>query len=191
VGEPIKQALRKAVTFLESNGFRYAIIGGIANQWWGRPRFTYDVDIKVMVPNTEYSTMRKVIRATFPEPARLELPENPLIVNVYVGEIIVDFLLAIPGYDEHIVTRAVHCKLDDLKVWICTPEDLIIQKAISDRARDWQDIEGILIEQHGRIDLPYIESWLEQFAEVLEKPEILGNYRTIQEHIIAVIEETI
>lgn len=184
---PLKRALAKAVDFLESHDYRYAVIGGIANQWWGRPRFTYDVDIKVTVPNTEYSTVQNAIHTTFPERAPLEIPENPLIVNVKVGEITVDFLLAIPGYDENIVTRAVYCKLDDLEVWICSPEDLIIQKAVAGRARDWEDIEGILIEQRGRLDLLYIEEWLKQFVEVLEKPEILSQYKAIQEHISAVL----
>ena len=183
---PLKRALAKAVDYLESHDYRYAVIGGIANQWWGRPRFTYDVDIKVIVPNTEYSTVQNAIRATFPERARPDTSENPLIVDIKVGEITVDFLLAIPGYEENSVVRGVPCRLDELEVWICTPEDLIIQKAVASRARDWDDIEGILIEQRGRLDLLYIEDWLKQFAEVLEKPEILRQYKTIQEHISAV-----
>ncbi len=187
--EAVKKALSKAVAFLENKGYKYAIIGGIANQWWGRPRFTYAVDIKVIVPDTEYSMVQNDIRSSFAELERLEIPENPLIVNVKVDEIIVDFLLAIPGYDENIVTRAIHCQLDDLKVWICTAEDLIVQKAIAGRARDWEDIEGILIEQGGRLDLPYLESWLKQFAEALEKPEVLSEYRAIQERISAVLKK--
>ena len=57
------------------------------------------------------------------------------------------------------------------------------------RAKDWQDIEGILIEQRGQLDLDYLEDWLSQFAEALEQPEIVAQYRDIQEHIAAVLTQ--
>jgi hypothetical protein len=60
---------------------------------------------------------------------------------------------------------------------------------VAGRAKDWQDIEGILIEQRGQLDLDYLEDWLSQFAEVLEQPEILAQYRDIQERIAAVLAQ--
>jgi hypothetical protein len=60
---------------------------------------------------------------------------------------------------------------------------------VAGRAKDWQDIEGVLIEQRGQLDLDYLEDWLSQFAEVLEQPEILAQYRDIQEHIAAVLAQ--
>jgi len=47
--------------------------------------------------------------------------------------------------------------------------------------------EGILIEQRGQLDLDYLEDWLSQFAEALEQPEIVAQYRDIQERIAAVL----
>ena len=57
------------------------------------------------------------------------------------------------------------------------------------RAKDWQDIEGILIEQRGQLDPDYLEDWLSQFAEALEQPEIVAQYRDIQERITAVLAQ--
>jgi predicted nucleotidyltransferase len=185
VDNPLKKALAEAIALLESAGYRYAVIGGIANQVWGEPRFTYDVDIKVLVPNTDYAAARTTIRTTFSERGRPGLSENPLIVDVKIGEIIVDFLLTVPGYEERIVTRAVRRNVGDLLLWICSPEDLVIQKAVAGRAKDWQDIEGILIEQHGRLDQNYLQDWLTQFAEVLEQPNILEQYQMLQARIVA------
>jgi hypothetical protein len=189
VEERIQIALSKAIAFLETQGYRYAAIGGLASQVWGTPRFTQGVDLKVLVPDLEYPTVRAAIRAAFPERGRPHVPENPLIVDVSIGGIIVGFLLTIPGYEEQIVTRAVRRQLGDLEVWICLPEDLIIQKAVAGRAKDWQDIEGILIEQQGQLDLNYLDDWLSQFAEVLEQPEILAQYHDIQERIAAVLAQ--
>jgi len=187
VDERLENALHEAIAFLEAREYRYAVIGGIANQIWGEARFTYDIDLKVQVPAMDYPAVRAAIRSAFPEPGRPHAPPNPLIVAVKIGEVIVDFLLALPGYEEQIITRAVRCDLGRLQVWVCAAEDLIIQKAIAGRAKDWQDIEGVLIEQRGRLDLAYLEDWLTQFAGLLDQPEILTQYRVLQARIAAVI----
>lgn len=179
----LRPALRKAIALLERHGYRYAVIGGLAVSHWGQTRATYNVDIKVLVPDTDYPAARAAIRSAFPQRARPHVPANPLIVDAKVAGVSVDFLLAVPGYEENIVTRAVRGDLDGLAVWICSPEDLVIQKAVAGRVQDWQDIEGILIEQQGRLDLAYVEDWLQQFATALEQPEILSQYRSIQERI--------
>jgi len=43
--------------------------------------------------------------------------------------------------------RAVRKGLGGIKAWVCSAEDLIIQKAVAGRGRDWPDIEALLIEQ--------------------------------------------
>ena len=176
-------ALQRAVAWLEEHDYQYAVIGGIANQRWGVSRLTHDVDIKVLVPDLDYATIRTALRADFAERGRPHVPLNPLVVDVVIDGATVDFLLAIPGYDEQVVTRAVQHKLDDLSIWLCLPEDLIVQKVVAGRPKDWIDIEGILVEQHGKLDLDYLEDWLAQFAEFLERPEILAQYQKIQERI--------
>lgn len=179
----LKHSLRLAIDFLEENSFRYAIIGGIALAQWGVVRATHDIDFKVLVPDTDYSSVHAAILAAFPEQARPHAPRNPLIVAVKVANIIVDFLLALPGYEELIIERAVEWNTDDWSAWICSAEDLIIQKAVAGRGKDWPDVEALLIERRGKLDEAYIEDWLSQFAEVLEKPDIFGEYQRLQEKI--------
>jgi hypothetical protein len=36
--------------FFQSLGLPYAVIGGLAVQWWGEPRVTKDVDLTVVAP---------------------------------------------------------------------------------------------------------------------------------------------
>ena len=183
VNEHLMPALRAAITFLQQHKYRYAVIGGISLSQWGYSRYTLDVDIKVLVPNPEYATARAVIRAAFPEPARAHIPQNPLIVSVTIRGVIVDFLLTLPGYEEQIIERAVTRDLGGWSIQVCSAEDLIIQKAVAGRARDWLDVEELLIAQHGRLDEAYIEGWLSQFAEALEQPEIPSTYHAICEKV--------
>ena len=168
-----------AVEFLEKNDYRYAIIVGVALSQWGRIRVTQDVDFKVLVTDTEYTAMRAALRAAFPTRAREHVPENPFIVAVEIGGVVVDFLLTLPGYEELIIERAVRRDFGNFSAWVCSAEDLIIQKVVAGRGKDWPDVEALLIAQCGKLDEAYIEDWLSQFAEALEKPEILTDYKRL------------
>lgn len=187
----LEAPLKEAVTFLEKQGYRYAIIGGIALAQWGFVRTTHDVDVKVLVPETNYTTMRNTLRAAFPEPARTHVPQNPLIVAVTIQGVIVDFLLALPGYEEQIIERAISRDLGGWSIQVCSAEDLIIQKVVAGRDRDWLDVEELLIAQHDRLDQAYIEEWLSQFAEALEKPEMLSSYQALRAKVAKMGEGTV
>ena len=96
-----------------------------------------------------------------------------------IDGVIIDFLLALPGYEELIIRRAVQRDLGGWSAWICSAEDLIIQKLVAGRLKDLPDVEALLIEQHDKLDEAYLEDWLAQFAEALEKPEILDEYHRL------------
>lgn len=175
----LEAAIRKVIRFLDDHQYRYALIGGIALAQWGVVRATYDADIKVLVPNLDYAAMRQAIRSAFSEPARRELPQNPLIIAINVDDVVVDLLLALPGYEELIIERAAPRDLGSWQAWICSAEDLIIQKVVANRDKDWLDVEALLAERWDRLDETYIEGWLNQFAEVLENPDLLPRYRRL------------
>ena len=122
----LEPPLRSAIRFLEEHGYRYAVIGGVALSQWGLVRATYDVDIKVLVPDMDYDAVRAALRAAFPNRARPHVPENPFIVAVTIDDVTVDFLLTLPGYEEQIIERAVRRDLGGWSAWICSAEDLII-----------------------------------------------------------------
>lgn len=43
----------EVAAFLEELDVPYAIIGGLAAQHWGEPRFTRDVDVAVLAPSAQ------------------------------------------------------------------------------------------------------------------------------------------
>lgn len=172
----LEASLRTVTDYLAAHGYRYAVIGGIALSQWGVVRATYDADIKVLVPDYDYAAARSELRAAFPEPARPKGPRNPLIVDIRVQGVILDLLLALPGYEELIIERAVQRDLGDWSAWICSAEDLIIQKVVAGRGKDWLDVESLLMEQRDNLDQDYIQRWLGEFAEALENPEIAIQY---------------
>jgi len=185
VDKVLEAPLRAAISFLEKHRYRYAVIGGIALSQWGVIRATRDVDVRVFVPDADYASFRAIARAAFPERARPHIPENPLIVDVNIQGVFVDFLLAVPGYEELIAERSVRRDLGGWSAWVCSVEDLVIQKVAAGRAKDWMDVEALLIAQRGGLDEAYIGDWLAQFAEALDKPEILTEYQRLSAKIEA------
>lgn len=68
--------------------------------------------------------------------------------------------------------------LGGLSLPLPTPEDLLIMKAVAHRPRDLVDAEAIM-EAHPRLDRRRVRSWVRQFAEALETPEILVDLNAI------------
>jgi hypothetical protein len=176
----LEASLREVVEFLEASGYGYALIGGIALAQWGVVRATYDADLKVLAPNHDYGRARAHIRSAFPDQARPELPANALIVAVSVGGVTIDLLLALPGYEEMIIERAIPRDFGSWSARVCSAEDLIIQKAVAGRDKDWLDVQALLVEQHDKLDYAFIEYWLAEFAQALESAEILDKYREMR-----------
>jgi predicted nucleotidyltransferase len=181
--EHLRPALHKAIQFLDEMGYRYAIIGGVALAQWGVARYTHDIDLKILIPDLEYDQARANLHAAFPMRARTQGPQDALIMAVNIDGVVVDFIFAVHGYDELVIERAGQRDLGGWSAWICSAEDLIIQKASAGRGKDWPDIEALLIEQHGKLDYDYIEDWLQQFAEALENPELLQEYHHLRERV--------
>jgi len=172
------QALQIVIEFLTENHIPYMVIGGLANAIWGETRATRDADFKVGVdmPSSEF---RKLVFERFPErptniPRHLQ---SAHIIHIWaMPDVAVDLLVSIFDYERQAVERAVEMNIEGLTTRVCTAEDLIIHKVVADRGKDWLDIEGILIRQRGKLDIGYIHAWLTQFAEALEKPELVSHF---------------
>jgi hypothetical protein len=81
-------------------------------------------------------------------------------------------------FEERAVERASEFRIqEDVTLTTCSAEDLIVFKAFADRAKDWLDIEGIAIRQHGRLDEGLIWAELAPLLELKEAPEAAGRLR--------------
>lgn len=163
--------------FFQALRLPYAVIGGMAVQWWGEPRATRDVDLTVMTPLDQPSNafIRQVLERF---PGRIENAEQfarrTRVILITAGNgCPVDISLGLPGYEEEVMQRAVEVELAPGKaIRICSAEDLIIHKAVAGRPQDVRDIEGIVYRQRQGLDVAIIRRWLRAFAELLDNPEI-------------------
>lgn len=92
--------------FLTSLGASHAIIGGMAVQHWGEPRFTQDVDLTVSVPVNDSAKFIKQVLAHFSpllEDALTFALRNRVLLIQAANGCPVDVSLALPGYEDELM----------------------------------------------------------------------------------------
>lgn len=166
--------------FLTRLGVPYAVIGGMAVQYWGEPRFTQDVDLTIVAPLDDPESLIRAIVDRFS--SRIDDPvafaqRNRVILVRATNGCNVDISLALPGYEDELMRRAVSYEVVPGKtVRLCSAEDLIIHKAVAGRPQDVRDIEGVVYRQRDQLDVRYIWRCLKDFAGLLARPEIVDHF---------------
>lgn len=166
--------------FLTDHGIPYVIIRGLAVQYWGRPRLTVHVDLTVLAPPEGIADFVQMIVERFdsrvPDPVSFVRQARMILVRASNG-CEVDISLALPGYEDELMQRAVEWQLEPGKrVSLCSAEDLIIHKAVAGRPQDLADIEGVVYRQGDALDVGYIRRWLREFAAVLENLKLIRRF---------------
>jgi hypothetical protein len=165
-------------------GWRFCLIGGLALQRWGEPRETIDVAVTLLTGfGGEEAFVRQVLDWYEPrvaEPIRFALDNRVLLVQADSG-VGIDIALGGMPFEESAVARATPYEFaPGIVLVIASAEDLIVMKAFASRPKDWVDLEGILIRQHGLLDWAYVESQLRPLTELKEEPEILERLATLR-----------
>jgi hypothetical protein len=184
--DPLIEAVRALKGFLEPQGVQYMVIGGLANSVWGRPRATTDADLVVLLGSRSIAEFADLVATCFkfriPDP--IEFARRAYVLPIQVTpEVTADLSIGMLPYEQHAITRAPVRDIGGIEVRVCTAEDLVIYKAISEREVDWRDIEGILIRQGEGLDQRYILKWLRQFAQALERPDLVARYKDLQRRV--------
>lgn len=168
---------------LDSKGYRNCVIGGLAVQVWGEVRVTTDVDFTVLVEfGQEESVVEGILEVLKPryEDAKRFALINRVLLCQGPNDYRVDIGLGGFEVERRIVGRAkFHELIEGISLRVCDAEGLVVMKAFSGRAIDWQDVESILARQWETIDLGLIKSDLGALAEGLEAPEILENFEKV------------
>lgn len=164
--------------FLKKEKVPYMIIGGIANLFWGEPRTTLDVDVTVKVKDEDMAKFITKIQKRFSilvsEPQKFI--EKTRVLPVKVRNLTVDIIFATLPYEEKAISRAVIRKVAKAEVSICSVEDLIIHKIISERPKDTEDTKKILTRQKKIINRKYLTPKIRELSESLNRPGIMKLY---------------
>lgn len=177
---PLVQALKTVVKFLEARKIPYMVIGGIANTIYGNPRQTFDIDIKILPETDEgnealINQLESIAHVVPEEPKKFIQETNVLPVDVH--NVRVDLILATLPYEKEAIKRSEVVGTFGFDMKVCQPEDLIIQKAVSKRMKDWMDIETVIQNQCHHLDRKYLLSHCKELSEILNDPTIYDRIR--------------
>jgi hypothetical protein len=176
----LDKAVIEVVEFLNGQKLLYMIFGGYAVLVWGRARLTEDVDFKIRIHPEQFESLIRAaadvfrIRTRNPLELLRELRVLPLETSTGIRA---DVVAAGLPYEEEAIRRAVPLAVGGLDVRVCTAEDLILHKIISDRPRDLEDVAGVIAKQTSKLDRVYLDPRVEEIAAGLERPTISTFYR--------------
>ena len=183
----IAEAVRLG-TFLQSRGWRYCFIGGLAVQHWGEPRLTRDLDVSLLAGFGGESVFVDALLSQYapriPAAREFALSRRVLLLRTADG-IGIDVSLAAIPYEERAVSRAVSVEmLPGSAVRLCSPEDLIVMKMFAGRDTDFRDVRSVIVRQRPHaLDWPYIEENLGELAAAKDDPALLSKLRGIRDSV--------
>lgn len=174
--------LAKLGRALDSAGIPYMVIGGQAVLLHGEPRLTRDIDITLGVDASELKRVRQAMEGIGLTPSVADVETFVRSTNVFpvsdpATGLRVDLIFSFTPYESEAIRRAVGVVFDDVTVRFASVEDLIIHKLVAGRARDIEDVAGLLA-RNPSLDEAYLTRWLASFREVVHR-DLVGQLRTL------------
>jgi len=159
------------------------VIGGMAASLLGKPRFTADVDIVVLIDDEYVSHILELaeqlgFKARPKNPVEFAEKNRVLLLRHEKSRINIDISLGLLPFEKEAIARSKQYRIRNVVFNLPTPEDLIILKAVAHRPNDIIDIQHI-IENNPNLDIKYIKETVREFAKALEMPEILTETESI------------
>jgi hypothetical protein len=146
---------------LDAAGIAHALGGALALAYYGEPRATIDADINVFVDPAEYTRVLALL-----EPLGItDAPSADVVMRdgqcrLSWGRNMIDLFFAYDGVHEAMRNWARPVPFGDETIPILAPEHLIVAKVVFNRAKDWLDLEQMLVAVPA-LDFAEIEKWLD------------------------------
>jgi predicted nucleotidyltransferase len=164
--DALADALDLLVQVLNEKHATYALIGGLAVAMRGPIRLTRDIDVLVHIPQLN---LPEVLEALADRGFNLDVAESIRALNrdhflafFSRASVRIDWLQPILPAFEHVLSRASWEQIRNRQVRVADAEGLLLLKLTAFRARDQEDIKGILSANKGRLDLDWVRrEWLQ------------------------------
>ena len=173
-------ALQRLIEQFDNQGI---IIGGVAASILGKPRLTADADAMILLSVDDIAHLVALasqggLIPRLPNTEEFARQSRVVLLRHEESGIDVDISLGLLPFEVEAVERSREYEAGSLRIRLPTPEDLIILKAVAHRPKDMLDIEAVISVQK---ELAYgrIRFWVQQFAEVLEMPELMTDLESI------------
>jgi hypothetical protein len=172
------ELLRALATVLGTLGARWYVFGAQAVVVWGRPRLTGDVDVTMFLePERPEAFVAAMTAAGFD----LRVADvHGFVARTRVFPFMhaasglgLDVVLGGPGFEEEFLRTARLVDIGGLTVPIIGPEELIVTKILAGRAKDLDDVQGILVAQGETLDVRRVRELLRALEAAIDQSDLL------------------
>jgi len=158
----IEQILDIVCEFLNNNNIDYVIVGGFAVLFYGNPRTTMDIDYVIQLDDENIPELIKFLqengfhadeydmRAALKEKSHCTVEDKDTMFRLDIKGVYTEM-------DERALRNKRKVDLNDIAIWIASPEDTILNKLVFAREQDMKDALGILVRQYDTLDMDYLE----------------------------------
>jgi hypothetical protein len=159
-------------------GLPWYMFGAQAALLWGRPRLTTDVDVTVRLGDVDAETFVEALRLGGFDLRIVATPQfvrqTRVLPLVHVpSELAVDIVLSGPGLEDDFLARAVPMEIGGVGVPVISAEDLIVTKILAGRAKDLDDVRGVLDERGDSLKLEQIRTTLTLLQDALGQSDLV------------------
>jgi hypothetical protein len=172
------ELLRALGAVLGALGARWYVFGAQAVLVWGRPRLTGDVDVTMFLdPEDPEAFVAAMAGAGF-ELRVANVRDFVARTRVFpfthtVSGLALDVVLGGAGLEEEFLRTARQVDVGGLTVPVIGPEELIVTKVLAGRAKDLDDVRGILSAQEGALDLHRVRTLLHALEAAIDRSDLL------------------
>ncbi len=159
----IEHILDIVCEFLNKNSIDYVIVGGFAVLFYGNPRTTMDIDYVIQLEDENIPVLIEFLqengfhadeydmRAALREKSHCTVEDKDTMFRLDIKGVYTEM-------DERTLRNKRKVDLNDIAIWIASPEDTIVNKLVFAREQDVKDALGILVRQYDVLDIGYLEN---------------------------------
>jgi hypothetical protein len=180
---PVADAIAALAAVVQRLGVRWYLFGAQAALLYGAARVTADVDITVELgarePEDLIRAFRKAGFGIRVRDARGFVATTRVLPLVHRRSAMpIDVVLAGPGLEELFFTRRRRRVVEGVRVPVASPEDIIVMKIIAGRAKDMDDVTGILAAQR-KLNVDLVVATLASVERALDTTDLRRRFEEL------------
>jgi len=177
----IDEILKVVCIFLNKHEIDYVIVGGFAVLFYGNPRTTMDIDYVIQLVEENIPELIKFLqdnsfhadeydmRTAIKERSHCTVEDKETMFRLDIKGVYGEM-------DERTLRNKKKVAINDIAIWIASPEDTIANKLVFAREQDIKDALGIYVRQYETLNMDYLENTAKRIGVLQALKELRKKY---------------
>jgi hypothetical protein len=173
----VKDITLQVIDALNAANIPHLLVGSFSSNYYGIPRSTEDADFVVQLDAASLTSLQRHLgpdfiaepQMTFETMTGTHRQELRCLKSPFKVEL---FLLSNDPHDQSRWERRRPVEFSGHQTFLPAPEDVVIMKLRWARAKDLDDVRGVLAVQQPNLDWSYLESWCERHGTMVKLTQL-------------------